>query len=135
MQVGEPGPGVDSNSMTHFSRTTKFSFKENGVEAFVEDGYWNKRIGVVDSDTGEFFRYCRAYRNRPDDGDPRGLNRSAAPAQQFRGPVYCAEPPMTVSPMSATGPPTGSGSSPCRGLSSRRSSSSPGRSAPARPRR
>ena len=40
MQVGEPGPGVDSNSMTHFSRTTKASFEENGEEAFVEDGYW-----------------------------------------------------------------------------------------------
>ena len=60
MQVGEPGQGVDSNSNTHFSRVTKVSFDQNGDEAFIGDGYGNKRVVVVDSDTGEFLRYWGA---------------------------------------------------------------------------
>ena len=92
MQVGDPGQEADSNSMTHFSRVTKVSFDENGDEAFVGDGYGNKRVVVVDSDTGEFLRYWGAYGNRPDDADLGAFNPDARPAQQFRGPVHCAEP-------------------------------------------
>ena len=57
MQVGDPGQGVDSNSRSHFSRVTKVSFDQNGDEAFVGDGYGNKRVVVLDADTGEFLRY------------------------------------------------------------------------------
>ena len=92
MQVGEPGQGVDSNSMTHFSQVTKVSFDENGDEAFVGDGYGNKRVVVVDSDNGEFLRYWGAYGNRPNDADLGAFDPDAPPAQQFRGPVHCAEP-------------------------------------------
>ena len=92
MQVGDPGQGVDSNSTSHFSRVTKISFDQNGDEAFVGDGYGNKRVVVVDSDTGEFLRYWGAYGNRPDDADLGSFDPDGPPAQQFRGPVHCAEP-------------------------------------------
>ena len=92
MQVGEPGQGVDSNSMTHFSRVTKVSFDQNGDEAFIGDGYGNKRVVVVDAESGEFLRYWGAYGNRPDDADLGAFDPDAPPAQQFRGPVHCAEP-------------------------------------------
>ena len=92
MQVGEPGQGVDSNSTTHFSRVTKVSFDQNGDEAFIGDGYGNKRVVVVDSDSGEFLRYWGAYGNPPEDVDLGAFDPDAPPAQQFRGPVHCAEP-------------------------------------------
>ena len=92
MQVGEPGQGVDSNSMTHFSRVAKVSFDADGDEAFVSDGYGNKRVVVVDADSGEFLRYWGAYGNQPADADLGRFDPDAPPAQQFRGPVHCAEP-------------------------------------------
>jgi DNA-binding beta-propeller fold protein YncE len=92
MQVGEPGMDVDSNSMTHFSKVTKISFDADGNEAFIGDGYGNKRVVVVDAHTGEFLRYWGAYGNKPDDADLGAYDPDAPPAQQFRGPVHCAEP-------------------------------------------
>ena len=71
---------------------TKISFDQNGDEAFVGDGYGNKRVVVVDSDTGEFLRSWGAYGNRPDDADLGSFDPDGPPAQQFRGPVHCAEP-------------------------------------------
>lgn len=92
MQVGEPGQGVDSSSMTHFSQVTKISFDADGNEAFVGDGYGNKRVVVVDAHTGEFLRFWGAYGNEPDDADMGAYAPGGTPAQQFRGPVHCAEP-------------------------------------------
>ncbi len=92
MQVGEPGQDTDSSSSTHFSRVAKVSFDADGNEAFVADGYGNKRIVVVDADTGAFLRSWGAYDNEPDDADLGRFDPDAPPAQQFRGPVHCAEP-------------------------------------------
>ncbi|HJO38925.1 MAG: hypothetical protein QGF21_05840 [Vicinamibacterales bacterium] len=92
MQVGEPGQDTDSSSSTHFSRVAKVSFDADGNEAFVADGYGNKRIVVVDADTGAFLRSWGAYGNEPDDADLGRFDPDAPPAQQFRGPVHCAEP-------------------------------------------
>ena len=92
MQVGEPGQGADSSSMTHFSQVTKVSFDADGNEAFVGDGYGNKRVVVVDAHTGEFLRIWGAYGNRPSDEDLGAYAPGGPPAQQFRGPVHCAEP-------------------------------------------
>ena len=61
-------------------------------EVYVADGYFNRRVVVIDADTGEFKRYWGAYGEAPDDeldlgpyvpGDP--------PATQFRGPIHCAD--------------------------------------------
>jgi DNA-binding beta-propeller fold protein YncE len=92
LQVGEPGNDIDSNSTTHFSRVTKVSFDQDGNEAFVGDGYGNKRVVVVDPNTGEFLRYWGAYGNRPDDTPMGAFDPDAPTAQQFVGPVHCAEP-------------------------------------------
>ena len=42
--------------------------------------------------TGALKRYWGAYGNRPDDTDLGPYDPDAAPAQQFRNPVHCAEP-------------------------------------------
>ena len=90
-QIGEPGNGPDSNSQTHFGMVAEIAIDPEADEAYIADGYGNKRVAVLDVDTGEFKRYWGAYGNRPEDGrvtyDPNG-----PPAQQFTGPVHCAEP-------------------------------------------
>jgi DNA-binding beta-propeller fold protein YncE len=61
-------------------------------EAFVADGYGNKRVAVLDADTGEMKRFWGAYGNVPDDTNLGPYDPGAEPAQQFRNPVHCAIP-------------------------------------------
>jgi len=63
-------------------------------EVYVADGYLNRRIAVIDADTGEFKRYWGAYGDPPDDEVAANQGRydpAAPPARQFRGPVHCAD--------------------------------------------
>lgn len=94
MQIGTPGVGAEpaSNSEERFGRVAKISFDATGEEAFIADGYGNRRVAVLDAETGEFLRYWGAYGNKPDDTPLGPYDPDAPPAQQFRNPVHCAEP-------------------------------------------
>lgn len=92
MQVGEANRPVDSHARDHFGRVAKISFDDAANEAYVADGYGNRRVAVIDMDTGELKRYWGAYGNEPSDEDIGRYDPSAPPAQQFRNPVHCAEP-------------------------------------------
>ena len=92
MQVGKPDQPVDSNSTEHFGRVAKISFDAQANEAYLADGYANKRVAVLDADSGEFKRYWGAYGNKPDDTNLGRYNPNDPRAQQFRNPVHCAEP-------------------------------------------
>ncbi len=81
-----------SHDKESFGRVAKISFDAGGKEAFVADGYLNRRVAVLDGSTGEFKRYWGAYGNKPDDRDVPLYDPKAPPAQQFRNPVHCAEP-------------------------------------------
>ena len=52
----------------------------------------DKRVAVLDSETGELKRFWGAYGNKPDDADLGNYDPDAPLAQQFRNPVHCAEP-------------------------------------------
>jgi DNA-binding beta-propeller fold protein YncE len=91
MQIGKKGVGPDSNSMEHFSQVAKTFVDPQTNEVYVADGYGNKRVAVIDADTGQFKRYWGAYGNKPDDKPLGRYNPDAPPAQQFRNPVHCAE--------------------------------------------
>jgi len=91
-QIGIPGQEADSLSTEHFGRVAKVSFDAAADEAYVSDGYSNKRVAVLDADTGEFKRFWGAYGNTPSDEDLGRYDPEAPPAQQFRNPVHCAEP-------------------------------------------
>jgi DNA-binding beta-propeller fold protein YncE len=82
----------DSGSMERFGRVAKISFDATGDEAYIADGYRNRRVVVIDANTGEFKRFWGAYGNMPDDTDIGPYDPSAPPAQQFRTPVHCADP-------------------------------------------
>jgi len=91
-QIGIPGRPTNSNSMDSFGKVAKISFDAKANEAFISDGYGNKRVAVLDITTGAIKRYWGAYGNKPDDA-PLGRYSPDAPlAQQFRNPVHCAEP-------------------------------------------
>ena len=92
LQVGTANQPVDSRSREHFGRVAKISFDPANNEAYVADGYGNKRVAVIDMTTGEIKRYWGAYGNEPDDTNLGPYDPDAPPAQQFRNPVHCAEP-------------------------------------------
>ncbi len=92
MQIGRPGESSGSSDTVNFGRVAKIAFDVAANEAYISDGYGNKRVVVIDMDTGRFKRYWGAYGNEPDDTDLGRYNPDDPPAQQFRNPVHCAQP-------------------------------------------
>ena len=104
MQVGKPGARLvsekdgkpiferNSHDTAGFGRVAKIGIDAAANEAYFADGYFNRRIAVVDMDTGELKRMWGAYGNKPDDALDLGrYEPGGTPAQQFRGPVHCSE--------------------------------------------
>jgi DNA-binding beta-propeller fold protein YncE len=91
-QFGFAYASAGSNDPWAFNKVAKISLDEANNEAYVSDGYGNKRVAVIDMDTGKIKRYWGAYGNKPDDTNLGNYNPTAPPAQQFRNPVHCAEP-------------------------------------------
>ncbi len=92
LQLGKPGTSRGSNDTETFGRVAEVSIDASANEVYVADGYGNRRVAVIDLDSGEFKRYWGAYGNQPDDTDLGPYDPEAPPAQQFRNPVHCAEP-------------------------------------------
>jgi len=91
MQLGHPGQSKGSNDTENFGRVAKIFVDPRANEAYIADGYGNRRVAVLDADTGKFKRYWGAYGHRPDDTNLGNYNPDAPPAQQFRTPVHCAD--------------------------------------------
>ena len=91
-QYGTPGADTDSHSSENFGSVAEVSIDADANEVYVADGYRNKRVAVLDADTGELKRYWGAYGNRPDDTNLGPFQPGGEPAQQFRNPVHCAQP-------------------------------------------
>lgn len=92
MQVGKAKQRANSNSLEHFGRVAKISFDPAANEAYLSDGYSNKRVAVIDMDDGKIKRFWGAYGHTPSDSSLGPYNPDAPLAQQFRNPVHCAEP-------------------------------------------
>jgi DNA-binding beta-propeller fold protein YncE len=90
--IGVPNQSANSNALDHFGRVAKISFDFAANEAFVADGYINKRVAVLDMDNGKIKRFWGAYGHVPSDSNLGPYNPDAPLAQQFRNPVHCAEP-------------------------------------------
>lgn len=91
-QYGQANQPVDSKSTEHFGRVAKINFDFSAREAYVADGYGNKRVAVLDMATGAVKRFWGAYGNVPSDENLGRYNPDAPLAQQFRNPVHCAMP-------------------------------------------
>jgi hypothetical protein len=84
-------PVANSHDMENFGRVAKIFIDPKANEAYVADGYFNKRVAVIDMDSGKIKRYWGAYGNKPDDSPIGRYNPKEPLAQQFRTPVHCAE--------------------------------------------
>ncbi|HLH94551.1 MAG TPA: hypothetical protein VKW08_05470 [Xanthobacteraceae bacterium] len=88
-QFGHYGKNGGSNDTENFGRVAQIYVDPKTNEAYVADGYRNKRVAVLDADTGKMKRYWGAYGHKPDDA-PTGPYKASDPvAQQFRNPVHC----------------------------------------------
>ena len=90
LQLGKPGANGGSNDPANFGRVAKIFIDQKSNEAYVADGYLNKRVAVLDADTGRMKRYWGAYGKKPDDASLGNYDPSAPPPPQFRNPVHCA---------------------------------------------
>lgn len=90
-QYGNAGKTAGSNDTTNFGRVAKIFVDPKANEAYLADGYLNKRVAVIDADTGAFKRYWGAYGNKPDDTNLGAYNPDLPPVQQFRTPVHCSD--------------------------------------------
>jgi DNA-binding beta-propeller fold protein YncE len=93
-QYGVPGQGGrgDSKSMERFGRVAKVSFDIAAQEAYVADGYLNRRVAVVDMNTGKIKRFWGAYGEAPHDNTLPAYNPDSALIRSFRTPVHFADP-------------------------------------------
>src|SRR6266853_6516778 len=80
-----------SNDEHNFGRVAKIFVDAKANEAYIADGYLNKRVAVLDADTGKMKRYWGAYGNKPDDTPLAPYDPAAPPTKQFHNPVHCAD--------------------------------------------
>jgi hypothetical protein len=57
-------------------------------EGFVAVGYKNKRVVVIDPDTGKIKRWWGGYGNKPDDAPQGPYNPTSEALQQYRSPLH-----------------------------------------------
>jgi DNA-binding beta-propeller fold protein YncE len=71
LQIGHPGKSTGSMDRENFNQATKAFVYPKTNEVFISDGYVNRRVIVLDADTGAFKRLWGAYGRMPDDSSPR----------------------------------------------------------------
>jgi DNA-binding beta-propeller fold protein YncE len=89
LQSGHQGKNAGSNDPENFGRVAQILIDPKTNEGFVADGYRNRRVAVIDPDTGKIKRWWGAYGNKPNDDQEPPYDPSAAALQQFRSPVHC----------------------------------------------
>ena len=91
--VGEGAGYVGgSNDGVSFGRVAKIFVDPRENEAYISDGYLNKRVAVIDMTTGRIKRIWGAYGNVPSDTNYGPYHPDSALIPQFRTPMHCAEP-------------------------------------------
>ena len=87
----DPRYAGGSNDPENYGRVAKIFVDPNTNEVYLADGYLNKRVAVLDGETGVMKRHWGAYGNTPDDSPAARYDLDAAPSQQFGTPVHCAD--------------------------------------------
>jgi DNA-binding beta-propeller fold protein YncE len=89
LQIGKHGVHNGSNDTENFWQPTKIWEDASANEVYIGDGYGNRRVIVLDADTGKYKRHWGAYGNRPSDEKMPPYNPKATPSKQFNT-VHCA---------------------------------------------
>jgi DNA-binding beta-propeller fold protein YncE len=90
LQVGKQGVHNGSNDLQNFWRPAKIVADAAANEVYIADGYGNRRVIVLDADTGKYKRHWGAYGNKPDDTAVPAYSPSAPPSKHFNT-VHCAD--------------------------------------------
>ncbi len=72
LQIGRRGESMGNDDTTNLRRPAESFVYEASGEVFVADGYGNRRVIVLDAETGEFQRMWGAFGNAPLDPPPAG---------------------------------------------------------------
>ena len=88
LQIGEAGKTEGSNHTSYLGRPADIYVDAEASEVYIADGYGNRRVIVLDADSGEYRRHWGAYGNEPDDTDPGAYDPDGDSPQQFRTPVH-----------------------------------------------
>ena len=88
LQIGRAGQSGGSNHTDNLGRPASIEVDPEPNEAYIADGYGNRRVIVYDAETGEYKRHWGAYAERPDDGKLPAYDPEAEPNRQFRSPVH-----------------------------------------------
>ena len=98
LQVGKLGLNGGSNDVKGAPNGTPLLGQPADIEvdaqydeAYISDGYQNKRVLVVDANTGLYKRHWGAYGNVPSDDAPGAYVAGQTGAAQFRNPVHCVK--------------------------------------------
>src|SRR3954470_20590989 len=83
LQVGKRGASKGSLDTENFNNAADIYVYPKTNEVFVADGYVNRRVIVLDADTGAFKRMWGAYGNVPDDAAPNKLADEGPGPRQF----------------------------------------------------
>jgi DNA-binding beta-propeller fold protein YncE len=83
MQLGHPGKSTGSSDHLNFNQPTKAWVFEKTDEVFISDGYTNRRVIVLDANTGKFKRLWGAYGKPPDDSSPQVRSSAGPGPSQF----------------------------------------------------
>lgn len=81
----------NSNDPESFGKVAQVFVDGKTNEAYVADGYLNKRVAVLDATTGKMKRAWGAYGSKPVDTPLSDYDPSAPPSRIFRNPVHCAQ--------------------------------------------
>jgi len=89
LQVGKHGVHQGSNDTQNFWRAAKLFEDVAAKEMYVADGYGNRRVIVIDRDTGAYKRHWGAYGVAPDDTPVPAYSPGTPPSKHFNT-VHCA---------------------------------------------
>ena len=88
-QIGKHGVHNGSNDIENFWKPTKVFVDAATNEAYVGDGYGNRRVIVFDAASGSYKRHWGAYGNRPSDEVVSAYNPNGPRSKHFNT-VHCA---------------------------------------------
>ncbi len=90
LQIGVTGQTAGSNDQTRLGRPADVEVDVATNEAFVADGYLNRRIVVFNATTGAYLRHWGAYgRTPPPDAPLPAYVAGQTASQSFANPVHC----------------------------------------------
>jgi hypothetical protein len=92
MQVGKPKASKGSNDTENMNRAAKLFVDGETNELYVADGYGNKRVIVLDADSGKYKRHWARTASGRMTPTWAPMTRKAPRPSSFGNPVHCADP-------------------------------------------